>query len=224
MANVTNNQAIFDGIGLTSAGSQRTSIKELGQDQFMELMIAQLKNQDPTKPLQNGEFLGQLAQFGTVNGIQDLQKSFSGLSSALQSNQALMASSLVGRSVLIPGGVSAFDGQAPVAGSVDLTASAANLEVGVYDGAGQLVRRLPLGSQAAGRVAFGWDGRTANGQLAPAGQYWMRAEAVSGSTKETLAVNTYGRVESVSLNGANGMNLNVAGLGSIALGDVKEIR
>ena len=52
---------------------------KVGQDQFLELMITQLKNQDPMKPMDNGQFLSQMAQFGTVSGINDLQKSFGSL-------------------------------------------------------------------------------------------------------------------------------------------------
>jgi hypothetical protein len=75
---------------------------KLGQEQFLKLMITQLNNQDPFKPLESGEFLGQLAQFGTVSGIQDLQQSFQGLAGSMQSNQALQAAGLVGRSVYVP--------------------------------------------------------------------------------------------------------------------------
>ena len=56
----------------------------IGQEQFMSLMIAQLRNQDPTKPMDPSAFLGQLAQFGTVSGIQDMQGSLSSLSDALR--------------------------------------------------------------------------------------------------------------------------------------------
>ena len=73
---------------------------DLGQEDFLHLMLTQLKNQDPFKPMESGEFLGQLAQFGTVQGLAGLQTSFDSLSSSLVSNQALQASSLVGRSAL----------------------------------------------------------------------------------------------------------------------------
>ena len=67
---------------------------ELGQEDFLTLMITQFRNQDPFEPMDNGEFLGQLAQFSTVNGIESLNSSFSGLSSAMQDNQALQLPAL----------------------------------------------------------------------------------------------------------------------------------
>ena len=87
-------------LGLTQPKAEKK--KELGQEAFLNLMITQLKNQDPFKPLDSGEFLGQLAQFGTVSGLQDLQTKFDSLSSALVSNQALQAASLVGHTALVP--------------------------------------------------------------------------------------------------------------------------
>ena len=80
----------------SSAGKPDDSGK-LGQEEFLRLMITQLKNQDPTKPLDSGEFLGQLAQFGTVSGLADLKSSFTELAGSLVSNQALQAA---GRSLL----------------------------------------------------------------------------------------------------------------------------
>ena len=70
---------------------------ELGQSQFLELMITQIKHQDPLNPAEGGEFLSQLAQFGTVNGITELQSSFDVLATTLQSSQALQASTILPR-------------------------------------------------------------------------------------------------------------------------------
>jgi flagellar basal-body rod modification protein FlgD len=96
--------AIGSGVDLAALGlaPQQTEPElELGQEQFLSLMITQLKNQDPFKPMESGEFLGQLAQFGTVSGLAGLQTSFDSLATSLVSNQALQAASLVGRSALV---------------------------------------------------------------------------------------------------------------------------
>ena len=74
----------------------------LGQEDFLKLMTTQMTHQDPNNPMQNGEFLSQMAQFGTVSGIQDLQKSFADFANSINSDQALQASSLVGRYVSVP--------------------------------------------------------------------------------------------------------------------------
>src|SRR6056297_990859 len=86
----------FEDLGSLGIATRRESQSaapsdELGQEQFLKLMIAQFRNQDPMEPMSNGEFLSQLAQFGTVSGIGELQDSFSGLSESIHSDQALPA-------------------------------------------------------------------------------------------------------------------------------------
>jgi flagellar basal-body rod modification protein FlgD len=105
---------------------------ELGQDDFLELMVAQLKNQDPMKPMESGEFLGQLAQFGTVNGIRSLQSSSKGLLSTLQSVQALQASNLVGRSVLVKGEAGLWIKEGHLSGMIELPTQATTVQVMVW--------------------------------------------------------------------------------------------
>lgn len=200
-----------------------TASNALGQSQFLDLMVAQLKNQDPTKPLDSSQFLGQMAQFGTVNGIQGLQKTFTEMASALQSNQALMASSLVGRSVLVPGGVGVLPQGGALNGSVTLPVSVADLAINVTDGSGQLVRRLVLGGQQAGETRFSWDGLNDAGAAAVPGRYKITAEALVDGKSYAADTSVSALVESVSLGGTQGMLLNLTGLGQISLGNVKQI-
>ena len=79
-----------------------TQNKELGKDQFLNLLVAQLNNQNPLEPQGNGEFIAQLAQFSTVEGVEKLNSSMETILSGYQSSQALQASSLVGRKVIVP--------------------------------------------------------------------------------------------------------------------------
>lgn len=87
---------------INSPQQQENSSDDLGQADFLELMVTQLQNQDPFEPLQSGEFIGQLAQFGTVSGVGELNNSFSALSSSLISSQSLGATNLIGKNALIP--------------------------------------------------------------------------------------------------------------------------
>src|SRR5690606_42021670 len=75
---------------------------ELGKNQFLELLVAQLNNQNPLEPQGNGEFIAQLAQFSQVEGVEKLNSSMGALLTGYQSSQALQASSLVGRKVIVP--------------------------------------------------------------------------------------------------------------------------
>ena len=90
---------------------------ELGKDQFLQLLVAQMNNQDPLSPQENGEFIAQLAQFSTVEGIDNLNGSMESLLSGYQSSQALQASSMVGRTVIVPTDQAVVDTSAGLEGS-----------------------------------------------------------------------------------------------------------
>lgn len=225
MNEVNNTSAVLAGLGLNQPGIGSSKDKPSEQDQFLNLMIAQLKNQDPFKPLQSGEFLTQIAQFGTVTGIKDLKSSFSDLASSLSSNQALQASSLVGRTVNVASSTGVLQQGAPLSGSVELDSSTDDLKVNIESLSGQVLATLDLGSQASGSVPFAWGGLSNNGtQLAP-GAYQVRAIARSGN--ETTAAKTYvdARVDSVTLGkqGA-GLEIGLRGLGQVAFSDVREVK
>lgn len=215
--------ATLQSLGLTASQS-KTKSNSIGQDEFLKLMMTQLKSQDPMKPLESGEFLSQIAQFSTVSGIQDLQASFKTLSGSIYSNQALQASSLVGRTVLVPSGNAALASGGSVSGAVDLTTSTSQLVVGIYDSTGQLVRRISFGPQAAGQVSFAWDGLTDAGTTAASGTYRVRAEAEVGGQAVAMDTLVASKVESVVLGGQNGsIRLNLSGLGGVDFSAVKQI-
>ncbi len=223
MAAINNNVALYDNLGLSRNNEPKA--EETKQDQFMQLLIAQLKNQDPLQPQENGQFLSQLAQFDTATGIKDLQESFSSFTSTMQSSSALQASSLVGRSVLAPGGIAQLDSGTPVVGQIDLGASTTNLTLEISDAAGQLVKTIPMGTQAAGVVNFNWDGTDNNGAPLASGGYKIKATATVGNDQIAQEVLVSARVDSVTIGqGGQGMKLNLAGLGSIDFSAVKEIR
>jgi flagellar basal-body rod modification protein FlgD len=199
------------------------SRKEMGQEQFLELMTAQLQNQDPFKPMESGDFLSQIAQFSTVEGIGDLNDSFSGLSQSLVSNQALQATNLVGRQVLAPTGVAALGQGGNIRGNVELPAASGEVVVNVYDQAGQVVRRLELGSQAAGPVAFQWDGLKNDGQFASPGSYFISAEASIDGQFESVETLLASEVRSVTLSNSGGLLLDLDGIGSLDFSEVRQI-
>lgn len=212
----------FEALGIARQTTQ-TKRNDLGMNDFFKLMITQLKNQDPMKPMENGEFLSQIAQFGTVSGIDKLNKTFEGLASSLTSGQALQAGNLVGREVLVPGGVAAFAPGMPIRGVTTLDASAADVVLHIYNGAGALVRDLSLGGHKAGDVQFSWDGVTNAGTYAPAGPYYVQAEAVSGDKAHAVDTQVYATVASVNLGDKNGLTLDLAGLGTVPFSSVREI-
>jgi flagellar basal-body rod modification protein FlgD len=218
------NATTYASLGLGLRKDTTRPRNELGQEEFFELMVAQLKNQDPLKPLESNEFLGQVAQFTTVNGIQKLQSSFAGLAASLGSAQALQASTLVGGEVLIAGGTAWLDPSGGVGGVVALPESSRAVTVTVTDSNGRLVDQIALGEQAAGEVPFEWDGTDADGQRVASGVYRITATTVTAEGTVGVETLTTARVESVTLGRAGSpMQLNLAGLGPVSLDQVRQI-
>lgn len=206
---------------LTTQESQKSD--SLGQEDFLKLMTTQLENQDPMKPMENGDFLAQIAQFSTVQGIGDLNDNFSALSASLVSNQALQASNLVGHKVLAPTGVAALSSGGSISGSVELPNASGDVVVNVRDQSGQIIRRLELGSQAAGSVDFKWDGLKDDGKYADPGSYFLSAEASVDGQYQSVDTLLASDVRSVTLSNSGGLLLDLDGIGSVDFSEVRQI-
>ncbi|QIB51620.1 flagellar hook assembly protein FlgD [Pseudomonas sp. OIL-1] len=224
---VSNNLAVGDSLLDQYKVDQSRFAKgdELGKNEFMNLLVAQMNNQDPLSPQDNGEFIAQLAQFSTVEGIENMNTSMDSLLSGYQSSQALQASSLVGRSVIVPTMNAMVDTQEGIEGQLALTQRSDNVSVNVYDEKGSLVSTVNMGAKEAGMLDFKWDGKNGSGETLPAGKYKFEAQASINGENKQLATLLPANVDSVSLGMGQGgeMVLNLAGLGSIGLSEVLTI-
>jgi flagellar basal-body rod modification protein FlgD len=217
---------LFSSLGLSSGDSQSRGTNdatELGLNTFLKLMVTQLNNQDPFKPMENGDFLSQIAQFGSVTGLEQLNKSFESLSTNITSGQALQAGSLVGREILAPVDAGFLMPGGSIRGQVSLEQSSPQVMVRITDQVGQLVRELPMGSAAPGSLNFSWDGLDDAGNYAAPGLYNIQVEAIQNDRPVDLQTKLFSKVESVNLSGRNGLTLNLEGLGPIAFNNVQQI-
>ncbi len=209
--------------GASSANAATTSNSSTAamQDQFMTLLVTQLKNQDPLNPMDNAQMTSQMAQIDTLNGINQLNATLQALSASMTPNQTVQAASMIGHGVLVPGsGVNLANNQG--LGGFSLSGPADNTKVSIYDGSGALVNTLNLGAQPAGVTDWQWNGTDGNGNSVPAGSYTFKVEAsLAGSA---VAANTlqYGVVNSVT-QGATGLTLGVGSLQNVALTQVQQI-
>lgn len=215
----------FQNIGLeTTADKVEPAKKELGQEEFLKLLTTQLTHQDPNKPMENGDFLAQMAQFSTVEGIGDLNSSFSEFASSLSSGQALQAATLVGQSVLIPADEGVMSLTKNMTGEIALNGSTNRLNVKFFDSNGQLVKTLNLGSQKEGNIKFEWDGLLDDGTYTDPGVYQITAEADIDGNNTGLQTFVNADVESVALGREkDGIKLALAGLGEVSFNEVKKI-
>ena len=146
------------------------------QDQFMTLLVAQMKYQDPTNPMNSAEMTSQMAQISTVDGVNKLNGSMNSLLTQMQTNEAYQATSMVGKSVMVPGNtLNLTKGQANF--GVQLSAPASSLKVNVLNAAGQTVNVLTYGAEPAGTVPLSWNGKDAAGNQLPDGQYTFQLAA-----------------------------------------------
>jgi flagellar basal-body rod modification protein FlgD len=214
------------GSGAGSSGTgAATSATTLGGTDFLTLMLAQLKNQDPTSPVDSNTFLTQLAQLSEVQGITQLNTSFSTLSNSVSATQALQASSLLGHQALVTSPTAQLAANGSVTGAVNVPQTTSAVVLNITDSDGNVVRSIGLGAQSAGLTNFSWDGKESNGSAAPPGTYTLGV-TYAGQTKTSTAATTLvnGTVESVSMGaGSAGMTLNVAGVGSVAFSSLQQI-
>lgn len=210
-----------------SIKNQPNKNEETEKDMFMRLMLAQLENQNPLNPQDGTEFVSQLAEFSTLEGIGNINNSIEEIGGLYRSSQALQATALVGRDVLLDSNKAYFDSANPVTGVIKATGeSVLDAQVTITDSKGQVVRTESLGNLSGGEdTPFAWDGADDNGNPLPPGSYQVAVNGRVGNEMEALAVNVHGRVNSVSITSTQGdMVLNLNGLGQVSSTEIKEIR
>jgi flagellar basal-body rod modification protein FlgD len=196
-------ETLSSSVAPVKGATKRNQLQELGSDQFITIMVAQMRNQDPLKPADPAEFLGQLAQFSTVSGVRAMQDSMTDMVTAMRSSQMLSGTSMVGREVLGAATTATFDGTTPINAAVDLPLGTSGAVAVVKDAAGVIVRQIPF-SARPGLNGFSWDGRNDAGVSASPGRYSIEVSALSAGRAETVPTLLYGRVDSVTLDTASG--------------------
>lgn len=209
------------GAGMAAAASVTPTAGTGSQNQFLQLLVTQLQNQDPLNPLDNAQMTSQLAQINMVNGIDQLNTTLQGLSSSFGAGQLLQATGMIGHQVLVPGSQLQLAG-GRATGGVALSQPVDNLVVTVTDASGQPLHSVDLGPQPAGVVAFQWDGATDAGGTAADGSYGFKVSAQQGGNPVSATALAAAQVQGVA-QGASGVTLDLAGQGAVALSAVKQI-
>ncbi|WP_194437048.1 flagellar hook assembly protein FlgD [Vibrio fluminensis] len=202
-----------------------TGKQDLKQEDFLSLLTKQLAQQDPFKPVGNDQMIAQMASFATVDGIGKMNNQFDTLNASMTSNQALQASTLVGRDVLVPGAAGLKQDGKSMAAMVKLPQNVDNMFVRVENEMGQLVRTFEVGAKPAGDNRVVWDGKDENGNPLPAGKYNVKASGLLDGESKEFEVSTYANVNSVLLGKGDGnVLLNLAGFESpVRLAEVLEV-
>ena len=152
-------QRILDKLGVKSTEYKKVTENKstLGQEDFLKLMTTQLQNQDPFAPMENGDFIAQMAQFSTVTGITEMGNEMKALNDKLDSFRIATASQYLGHSVLVPGNVVRANGNDNIDGVIDVPNATTKLQVFFQKENGEILEQLDLGSQSRGLVGFSWE-------------------------------------------------------------------
>src|SRR3972149_6451834 len=184
---------MVQGVGVYGSGTgavQRSPNEAMGKDAFLKLLVTQLQNQDPLKPTDNTEFVAQLAQFSSLEGIQNLNSTMDGMASGISSLQDFSSSGLIGRVVKALASQVEFDGTNAVNLGYTLSSGAEKVRLSISDPSGRVLRTVDPGAQNPGSHELSWDGRDAGGVLLPAGTY-----AISAAAEDAKGVNVHADTE-----------------------------
>ena len=164
--------------GTLADGSAKAPEKPaLDKEAFLKLLVAQLKHQDPMKPMEGTEYVAQLSQFAMVEQSLAQTQKLDLMSAQMRGISNNEATSLVGKSVTMRGSTVAYDGLLATGASVTLGDAAKKVTVAIKDESGRVVRTLELGAKAAGAMPITWDGKDDSGQPVAAGKYSLDVKA-----------------------------------------------
>ncbi|KNX76721.1 flagellar basal body rod modification protein FlgD [Pseudomonas sp. 250J] len=211
-----------------STGTKKTTTEPvdknaLGKDAFLKLLVTQMQHQNPLDPQDNGQFIAQLAQFSSLEGIQTLNSSVNSIISGMGSSQALQASSLVGRSVIVQNDKALFDPKESLNGQVVVPQNITDGKVTIKDKDGNVVKTIQLGEQKKGNADFIWDGTNDKGEKVEAGTYTFTATTTVDGKSQEMYTMLPAKVTSVSFQNGGEMMLNLAGIGKLGISKVQTI-
>jgi len=196
----------------------------LTQADFFALLTQELAHQDPTEPTDNNEMISQMTAFSTTDGVSQLNESFGSFASSMTSSQALQASSLVGRSVLVEDNIFGMTEGLDSQGKLFAEEGANNVNIYIENIAGEVIQTVNVGDVSEGEFGFSWDGKTSGGEDAPTGAYRFRAVGLVNGDASELEIMTYRKVDSVTLAGQDGnIVLNLNGGSTMNLTEVIEV-
>jgi len=220
-----------DGSIVTTAADETTAAiatqtagpnQNLGRDEFMRLLTAQLTHQDPLQPVTNEAFIAQLAQFSALEQMQGIRGALETSQMLDQSMNNFLAASLIGRQVRSGGDTVALSSGSPAEFYVGV-AREAKVTISIVSESGEVVRKLSVGKLPAGENRVLWDGKGEGGAALPSGRYRIAVEAVD-ETGAAVATGTGTIGEVSSLRFRDGRAFVIVDGREIPIDEVEEIR
>ncbi|QAZ68310.1 flagellar hook assembly protein FlgD [Solidesulfovibrio carbinolicus] len=165
--------------GSSASSTTSSSTSGLGMDAFLQLLVTQLQYQDPLDPMDDKEFVAELAQFSSLEQLTEINSGIEGLSTLSQEQQMIGAVNFIGKTIEANGTAVNVEDGAATSVTFTLPEDAATCLVNVLDSAGSIVRTVDLGATTAGEVEFKWDGKDYDGNAVDDGQYQVAVTATN---------------------------------------------
>jgi len=194
----------------------------LGKDDFLNLLVAQLQNQDPLNPMDSTAFTSQLAEFSSLEQLSNVNKNLEYLQMYQSSINNAQAVSFIGKNIDASGSSIQLENGENENIHFELDRDSSSVVVNIYDGAGSLIKYIENGSLEEGRHSIEWDGTDNGGNALPPGIYKFEVMAVdaNGDRVQTASYISE-RVTGVTFK--NGVTYLLAGGMQISIGDVIEV-
>ena len=210
----------------SQSSSSTSSSQSLNEQDFLNMLVTELQNQDPTNPLQSTDLAAQLAQFSSVSELASLNQNVQNSTNAnlvmTQSISNTMAATLIGKEIQVDTSNINYTGNAQQTLGFNLPSSAADVQVKIMNSNGTVVRTIDEGSVASGDSSLTWDGKDDSGNAVSSGNYTFSVTATD-SQGNSISPTQYilGTVQGVKFN-SSGATLLVNGT-EVNFSDVQEI-
>ncbi len=226
MLDLSNNISGLQGSAALGGGGAAPA-NDLDKDAFLKLLIAQLNNQDPLSPMKNEEFVAQLAQFSSLEQMQQINSNLAqSIDADFLLNQAMnnsLVTTLIGKDVIALSDTIVVGEDGMTRPGFRLDQGAKKVTVRIYDENGTLVRTLRMDGMAAGEQRIEWDGRDAEGNKVEPGEYRFEVSAKSAADDSSLDVTTFVRGTITGVRYEQGKAFLLMGSAELELGDVERI-
>lgn len=199
-----------------SAASALPANMQISEAGFLQLISTQMQNQDPLNPTDPSQFLQQIEGLSEVSSMQSMQTS-------LQSSQLTNGASLIGQTVLAPSNTAMLASGGQVSGAVNAPSGTSSLAVSISDSSGSQVAAFQVAPQPSGLTNFTWNGTTASGASAPAGEYNVTVTATVNGASQSVTPLIQSKVASVTLDpSSQALDVNTSN-GTVPLSSVVSI-
>ncbi|SFM91737.1 flagellar basal-body rod modification protein FlgD [Izhakiella capsodis] len=216
-----NDSSTIAGNTPVSSAASGNSAADL-QSQFLTLLVTQLKNQDPTNPMDNSQMTSQLAQINTLSGIEKLNTTLGSISGQLNTSQSLQASTLINHGVMVNGASILVGKGTTTPFGVELAQASTSASATITNANGDVVRSIDLGPLSSGVHTFSWDGTDSSGATVVDGKYTVSIAASNSTGQLSAQPLNYAYVNGVT-NGNSGAILDLGTYGTTTLDKVRQI-